>query len=119
MKCLERNKRTIHYASLAGNTAKTNSLGQYTGAYEPTYSAATEYRANISESRGTAYADYFGTNLSYDKVIVTDDVNCPIDENSILWINAAVSESHDYVVVRKAVSLNSTLIAVRKVEGSN
>ena len=70
---------------------------------------------NVSASRGVASEEMFGISTNYTKVLVTDDVNCPIDEHSILWIDKPVTGPHDYVVVRVAKSLNSIAYAVLEV----
>ena len=65
----------------------------------------------------------FGDSESYDKVIVLDDKNIPIDEYSILWVDTlptlnedgSTETPHDYVVKQVARSLNSVSIAVSKV----
>lgn len=119
MKCLERNKRTFYYATLSANVPAVNASGQRTGEYIKTYTAPTAYRANISEAKGNVYADYFGLNCSYDKVIVTDDMNCPITESSVLWVDYTdTMGKYDYVVRRKAVSLNCIAYAIARVEGA-
>ena len=65
----------------------------------------------------------FGESESYDKVIVLDDITAPIDEHSILWVDTlpllnedgTTATPHDYTVRRVAKSLNSVVIAIRKV----
>lgn len=119
MKCLERNKRTFYHAELSTNVPNVNSSGLFTGTYTQTYSAPASYRANISEAKGSAYADYFGVNLNYDKVIITDDMTCPIDEKSVLWVDKTdTTDKADYVVKRKSVTLNHVLYAISRIEGA-
>ena len=65
----------------------------------------------------------FGNLESYDKVLITDDMNCPIDENTVLFIDKepqVVKDKplYDYTVKRVAKSLNSISIAVSKVKVS-
>jgi hypothetical protein len=66
----------------------------------------------------------FGDSESYDKVIVLDDANTPIDEYSILWVDTlpllngdgSTDTPHNYVVKKVAKSLNSGVtIAISKV----
>lgn len=83
-------------------------------------------RANISPASGASMTEQFGTMDNYDKVIVTDDMTCPIDENTVLYIDAppvidydtGKYNPYDYVVMRVAKSINSISIAVRKVNVS-
>jgi hypothetical protein len=118
--------------------------GNETGEILPHYNEAVSYFANISPATGQAQTEQFGNLDSYDKVIVTRDVDCPIDENSVLFIekepeytevvtheiiegNALYADDeiaqvtyrmpkNDYIVKRVAESLNGIAIAVRKVD---
>ena len=78
--------------------------------------------------------------MSYDKTILTDDLDCEIDENTILCIDiqpnlppepvetdgenttntsidpAPVPLVYDYIVTKKAVSLNFVQYAVQRVK---
>ena len=61
--------------------------------------------------------------LSYDKVMITDDMNCPIDENTVLFIDSKPGyrqgkPAYDYTVKRVAKSLNTIAYAVSKVKVS-
>ena len=52
-------------------------------------------------------------------MMITDDMDCPIDERSILWIDSLdTSQPHDYIVRKVAKGLNSIMYAVRKVNVS-
>ena len=49
-------------------------------------------------------------------IMITDDMDCPIEESSILWIdNLDTEKPHDYIVRKVAKGLNSIMYAVRKV----
>lgn len=123
MRSLERNKQTFYYA-LYTDKAEIIDGTIHTGEYADSYGAWTEMRANISPARGVAEAEVFGADVRYDKVIVTDDINCPIDEYTVLAIDIAPNERqstsdapiHDYIVTKKAKSLNVILYAVKKVD---
>lgn len=123
MKTLERNKQKFYYATYTGQAEIMNG-DLHTFEYAPSYSAWTECRANISPARGESSADVFGADVSYDRVIVTDDLSCPIDEHTVLCIDIAPNERtqttdapiFDYVVTKKAKSLNFIQYAVAKVQ---
>ena len=123
MKTLERNKQTFYYATYNGETELMDG-NLHTFDYAPSYSAWTEFRANISPARGESSADVFGADVGYDRVIVTDDLSCPIDEHTVLAIDiapnaretTAVLPIYDYVVTKKAKSLNFIQYAVKKVD---
>lgn len=108
------------------------------------YSDAVKMRANISQATGQSNTEQFGNLENYDKVIVFEDLNCPIDENSVLFIDkepeygdpiiigyedsqTVLGEPvpiiykpplYDYTVRRVAKSINSVSVAVRKVNVS-
>ena len=81
-------------------------------------------RANVSAATGQSQVEQFGNLENYDKVVVTDDMTCPINENTVLFIDkepAFDSQGkplYDYTVKRVAKSLNSISIAVSKVKVS-
>lgn len=124
MKIMERNKQSLFYCLFDTSQAVTNAEGDETGEYKVTYKAEVEMKANISAATGYAQVEQFGNFITYDKVIVTDDMSCPIDENTVLFIDKAPEYDKDgnplfdYTVRRVAKSLNSIAIAVSKVNVS-
>ncbi|MBR1533694.1 MAG: hypothetical protein IJ639_04975 [Ruminococcus sp.] len=114
MKCLKRNQKPFCYALYL----RRERLGN---GYRPVYGEAVAARGNISPATGSTSVEQFGNNLEYDKVIVLDDVNCPIDENTVLFVdteprrNADGDYLYDYKVKKVARSLNSVSIAISKV----
>lgn len=124
MRCMARNKRQFHYCLFKGVAPVVDDEGYETGDKLRSYAPPVTMRANISAASGTAQVEQFGQFISYDKVIVTDDMTCPIDEHSVLFIDKAPefdsdgTPLYDYVVKRVAKSLNSISIAVSKVSVS-
>lgn len=126
MRCLVRNKTKFYYASYIGETEIIDEYGNATGEYKILYGNPTKYLGNISAAQGEMQSRQFGESESYDKVIVLNDRNAPIDEHSILWVDTlphlnedgTTDTPHDYVVTRKAVSLNCVSLAIRKVRVS-
>ena len=121
MRTAQRNKREIWYSLYQGETVLTDSNGDYTGETEITYSFPAQIRANVSPATGQSDLEMFGNLADYDRVIVTDEVNIPINENSVLFIDSPpiISANNvsgfDYIVRRVARSFNSVAIAIRKV----
>ena len=122
MRCMKRNQKSFWYCLYESAEDVVDEWGNVTGEQKVTYSEPVEMAANISAATGYAQTEQFGNLDSYDKVIVTDDLNCPIDEHTVLFIdkepefNADDSPMNDYIVKRVAKSLNSISIAVRKVD---
>ena len=146
MRDLKRNKTEFWYCLLIPNTqeAIVDENGNETGELIPSYKNAVSMRANISPATGQNQVEQFGNLDSYDKVIVTCDMSCPIDENTVLFIDKEPEytevQTHEiiegqalyaddeivektyelpkynYIVKRVAKSLNGISIAVRKVD---
>lgn len=123
MKTMERNKTAFWYMTYVDRKPAVDEYGNEIGELV-TYNEPVMLRANISPATGSSQVEQFGSLAGYDKVIVTDDVNCPIDENSVLFIDKAVEITddgkplYDYTVKRVARSLNSVSYAVTKVSVS-
>ena len=127
MRCMVRNQSKFYYALYIDSSEMIDEYDNGTGEYEVFHGKPTLARGNVSSARGEMQSRQFGESESYDKVIVLDNVNTPIDEYSILWVDTlpllnsdgSTDTPHDYVVVRKAVSLNSVSLAIRKVAVRN
>lgn len=123
MRCLRRNQSKFYYALYKEKNPILDEYGNKSGEYEIIYGTPAELEGNISAARGETVTRQFGEDVSYDRVIVLEDPQCPIDEFSILWIDTtpvldadgATETPHDYVVTKVAASLNSVAIAVSKV----
>ena len=119
MRTMERNKSSYWY--LLYDRKEADEEGNETGDTRVVYKEAVKRRDNVSAATGTAQVEQFGNFISYDKVIVTDDLSCPIDENTVLFIDKEPEYDddgnplYDYIVKRVAKSLNSISYAVSKV----
>lgn len=124
MKVMERNKRTFWYCLYDRKEPVFDEDGNETGEEQIVYKTAQSLRANISAASGSSQVEQFGNLAGYDKVIVIDDTSCPIDENTVLFIDKEPEHDgdgkplYDYIVKRVAKSLNSVSIAVTKVSVS-
>lgn len=118
MRCLERNKREFWY-SLLDHTVDDGDE-QYNVYAEP-----VKAMANISAATGESQAEMFGDAQDYDRVIVMDDLECPIDEYTVLWVDKIPEFDDqeqpvkwDYIVKRVAKPLDSVSYAIKKVDVS-
>ena len=130
MRCLERNKREFWYATYRGKEY-VEVDGKKTGDLMVTYNEPVKMRASISSAtsmtsatRG-AFSDTapYGVVLNYDRRIVTDDLNCPIEETSVLSIYCDPeydSDNHtlkyDHKVIKKMVGLNFITYYIKRLE---
>lgn len=123
MRALRRNRSTFWYCLYQDVESVTDEYGNEIG-NRVVYDDPVEMEANISPASGYSATEQFGDLDSYDKVIVTDWLDCPIDEQTVLFIdkepdhNTSGELMYDYTVRRVAKSLNSISIAVRKVDVS-
>lgn len=124
MKVMERNKRTFWYCLYDRKEPIIDEDGNETGEEQIVYKPVQSLRANISAASGSSQVEQFGNLAGYDKVIVLDDTSCPIDENTVLFIDKEPEYGedgnplYDYRVKRVAKSLNSVSIAATKVSVS-
>lgn len=124
MRGLLRNKTIFYYALYKERKEIIDEYGNKTGQYEIIYDKPVKMFGNISPSVGEVQVREFGESESYDKVIVLDKRDIPIDEYSLLWvdtlpllnIDGTTETPHDYIVKKVARSLNSVSIAIRKVD---
>lgn len=129
MRSLQRNRQTIWYRLLTGDPepiTETDEWGNVldTGENTQPYSDPVELKINVSQATGAAITEQFGNLDNYDKVLVTTQMDCPINGTTILYIDTTPTQTngkwspHDYVVRRVAKSINGISIAVRKVDVS-
>lgn len=112
MRGLERNKQDFQYSFPTGERNPVRDTnGNLTGEYEEVFSERIQCRGNISAGTGSAEAMPFGSDVTYDRVIVLAGETPPIDEFCKIWY-----EDEQYIVKRVAKSLNGVSIAIRKVD---
>lgn len=115
MRTAQRNGTKIYYAVCLGKLPILDEYGNDTGETTLAYSEIKPFYLSVSAARGTADVEQFGINLNYNKTMVTTDMSCPIDEETRLWVGRPITESHNYVVVSVARSINSITYAIREV----
>lgn len=121
MRLMKRNLSAVYYCQYDSEQPKVDDDGYETGEKQVTYKRPVKLMCSVSPATGYAQVNMFGNLESYDKVLVTDDVRCPIDENTVLFIdkkpefNSEGVPLFDYRVRRVAKSINSISYAVSKV----
>lgn len=116
MNNLRRNTRLIYYANYIGESPIIDEDGNETGETEAKYTEPTAIKVNISAAAGINDNMPFGSFTDYTRVISTSDINCPIDEKTVIWFEDEPSARHNYIVTKKADSINSILYALQKVD---
>ena len=146
MRVLSRNKQDLWYANPSGTaTYNTDSNGLKTGEKTQDYETPVKTRmsmaissgANNLGSQGIATVEPFGIVTGYTHRAVTEDINCPMGELSHVWFgimpshtetvtktvngqtvteDVEVPNPHNFVVVRKAKSLNHLIYYLKEVD---
>lgn len=138
MHVLNRNKQDLYYANPTGVvTYRTDSNGFKTGEKDIAYDTPVKVRmsmaissgANNLGSQGMANVEPYGITTGYTHRAVTEDLNCPMGEESHVWygitptrivtidgVETEVEVPHNFVVVRKAKSLNHLIYYLKEVD---
>lgn len=122
MRLQKRNLQSIYYCLFEGKNPVLDDDGYETGEFTNGYSTVKMLKCSVSTASGQVQSETFGSLEGYDKVIITDDMQCPIDEHTILFVDKMPinndSDGYDYIVKRVAKSLNHIAYAVKKVDVS-
>ena len=115
MRSLLRNRRTLWYSNLSEKVPVKDENGDLTGEEKLVYSEPQKLLLNVSAASGQAAAEAFGGFTDYSRVVSTCELSCPLQVGSRVWFDASPPAAHNYVVVRKADSLNCLLYALQEV----
>lgn len=112
-----RNTFKVYFRQYLGQADILDEYGQKTGSFAPQYGKLVKIRLSVSPNKGSAEAEMFGTMEDYDRTATTADTKCPINENSILWLDGAdPNGAHNYIVKKVAPWKNSISYALKKVD---
>ena len=114
-----RNTQAIYYAQYLGKEPRLDTEGYETGEYLVSYATPVQLDANVVDKTSNIAKEYFGEDLNYKSVILVD-INCPIKEDTAIWIDtdSPIEDSnvkYNYQVVDINKSLHYKAIAVKKV----
>lgn len=116
MRCSGRNRQLIYYALYAGVTTTTDEWGNEDG-QAVSYSEPVALYCNVSAAKNAEFADIFGINIDYDRVLILPVREFPIDEHAVLWVGVdPANNPYNYVVRRVSSSVNCTAIAIKRVD---
>lgn len=119
MRCLARDKSTV-WASLYEESVEVlDEDGKRTGYHETVRSDPFEIDASVSAARGSVYEDGFGQSVNYDRSVLIEDVDTPVSESTVFWIDAdPATDEWDYKVSAIARTPNVVKVAVKRREVS-
>lgn len=117
MRSVQRNKQPIWYALRLSSTEVIDEYGNATGEFVEQYSVPMKLNINVGVPKGQISLERFGLNDNYTRVLATTDMNCPLQEDSILWIGIPATERNNYVVKKIMPAINQLLIGLEEVNG--
>ena len=133
MHVLARNKQDLWYANPVTVGMAVDENGFRTGEPEITYGEPVKVRmsmaissgANNLGSQGMAELERYGITTGYTHRAVTDDLTCPMCEESLVWFGIlpeeevdgeVVKHPHNFKIVRRAKSLNHLIFFLKEVD---
>lgn len=145
MHILSRNKQVLYYANPTSYDYAVDDNGLKTGGKKITYQEPVKVRmsmaissgANNLGSQGIANVEPYGITTGYTHRAVTEDLNCPMGEESRVWygipitrtvtetrvvngqsvtVETVVTAPHNFEVIRKAKSLNHLIYYLKEVD---
>lgn len=131
MRNLKRNSRPFWYATYKGEEDLLDGEGRPTGERITRYNTPVQIRGNINSSFNGRYGinsqsaiEDFGRDLRYDKTLIVDAPDCPIDEHTVLIIDKPLEFDdqgepiYNHVVIKVDKSLNVCSYSLRMVNVS-
>ena len=115
MRDLKANQKTIWYQNSSGFVAVKDEYGNRTGEEQPIMEHAEQLKISVSGAVGAMEAAAFGGFTDYSRTACTANTNCPLREGTLIWINRDSDESPDYVVTKKADTINGVLYALKEI----
>lgn len=131
MVSMEINKTTIWYSNvIKGETVPVlDKHGLMTGERVPKYTKPTPIRVALSESiglnnltaQGVAELRAYGVTTNYTHRMITEDMDCPINEESIVWHERDPGDDpyatpYNFRIVRVSKTLNYKMYYLRQVD---
>lgn len=87
MRTVHRNMHPFYYCLYQESVAQYDEYGNVLPEPMNIYGDPVLMYANISPASGQAQTEQYGNLESYDRLIVTTDMDCPIDEYTVLFVD--------------------------------
>lgn len=116
MRLMQRNLQTVYYCLYQGKQAVLDN-GMDSGAKEGVYAAPVAMECYLTPVvGGEARPEPFGAIQTYQYTMITDDLSCPIDEHTLLYVYAEPASNDasgaNASVIRVSRSLDTIEYAV-------
>lgn len=115
MRTLEKNKTTIWYCAVTGQTKEYDSDGLYTGNIIPQLSSPVKTKIHLYPATGIVSEQMFGKAANLDMIAVSmDDI---FDKTTLIYLKEPVlniADTYDYKIEMISKSLNSVNYGLKK-----
>ena len=118
MRTLDRNKRKFYYCLHTAKTKIYDEDHNFTGDYTPDYAEAVVAYGNISAASGSTDTEQFGTEITYDKTVVLQGTDWPIDENTVLILGRDPINTDEFVGNGSLQTFTMSDVPLRMIEVS-
>lgn len=115
MRDLQRNQRTLWFASQQGVEPVLDEWGNDTLEVRVVWGEPRAMKANVSAAMGEYAQQVFGDSSSYTRVVSLVAAPADLKEGCAVWFGVSLEERHNYEVSRVADSKVGVLIALREV----
>ncbi len=109
MRNLLYNMQPVWYALLESKTELVDEYGNNTGTYKLHYSAPVKKYMSVRWNIGDVMLNPFGLNEDGRRRLATDDLNCPIELGTILWIDIEPDENGEDGAVKHNYELSGSV----------
>lgn len=116
MHICRRNRRPLSYALYNGKIPVYDAYGLKTGEYTESYADPVTVKMCIAPAVGRTNLQPFGIKADYTHLAVTDDMNCPIEESTAIWLGTDTNNPANCRVVTVAKGLDSIVYALKVVD---
>ena len=119
---MKRNLQSIWYCVLAAEEIVYDDDGYETGEKILSYEDPQELKCNVGTASGETVLARFGVTENYDLIMMTDKMDVPIDESTVLFVDKEPEfddeglPKYDYVIKRCAKTLNHRIFALKKAQ---
>lgn len=119
MRNLRENLQVVFFRLFEGEEELKDQYGNSTSSMLPVYGELKSAMLCVSPNKGTSETEQFGSLEQYDRTMTTADTTCPIEEDTVLWVDGAdTDDAWNYVVKQVAPWKNSISYAIAQVSVS-
>lgn len=110
MRTIIRDKSLVYYSNA------TEGVDEWGNTVNNVYETPIPIRLSVSVEQGVLLQRQYGKQVNYDRVIITELTELPIQESTRFWIDESINNPHNYIVKKIARSKNFINIGLDRVD---